>query len=90
MQTSGALKQNAIEAADFFSKIYILVDPTNSEAHYLNADVYAKEGKNAEALKSLNEAVKNGFKDVGRLQSDSGFIGIKDSEEFVKVVKSIK
>ena len=90
MQTSGALKQNILPAADYFSKIYVLVDPTNNEAHYLTASIYAKEGKTKEAIKSLNDAVKNGFKDVERLKGDDAFTPLKNDAEFLKVVNSIK
>ena len=89
MQTSGALKQNALAAADFFSKIYVLVDPTNNEAHYLTANVFAKEGNSVETIKSLSEAVNKGFKDVERLKSDSSFSGMKNTKEFGDLINSI-
>ena len=89
MQTAGALKQNNLPAADFFGKIYILVDPTNNEAHYLSASVYAKEGKTKEAIKSLNGAVKNGFTDVARLQSDSAFMEINKTKEYWDLIRKI-
>lgn len=89
MQTNGALQQNNLPAADFFSKIYVLVDPTNSEAHYLTASICAKEGKTKEAVKSLNNVVNNGFKDIERLKGDNNFTSLKDDAEFLKVVNKI-
>ena len=89
MQSSGALKQNAIPQADYFSKIYELVDPTNNEAYYLSAAVAAKEGKLKDAITALNESVKNGFKDLPRLQSDSAFISLKGMKEFDEVQNKI-
>ncbi len=90
MQTTGALKQNMLPAADFFDKIYILVDPTNKEAHYLMAEILAKKGKTIEAIKSLNDAVKNGFKDIERLKNDSIFFQLKSDAEFLKVTTKIE
>ena len=89
MQTSGALKQNMLPAADFFGKIYILVDPTNNEAHYLMASISAEKGDKTGAIKSLKLAVKNGFKDTNRLQSDSAFNSIKNLKEFGDVITII-
>ncbi|MES2286386.1 MAG: hypothetical protein V4547_11915 [Bacteroidota bacterium] len=90
MQTAGALKQNNLPAADFFGKIYMLVDPTNNEAHYLMAEVFVKNRKNKEAIRSLNLAVENGFTDIARLQNDAAFSEIKNTKEFIEVVKGIK
>ena len=67
----------------------MLVDPTNSEAHYLTASVCAKEGKTKEVIKSLNNAVNNGFKDIERLKGDNNFTSLKDDAEFLKVVNKI-
>ncbi len=89
MQASGALKQNAITAADYLCKVYVLVDPTNSEAHYLNASVAARQGKSKEAIASLNDAIKNGYDDLPRLQTDSSFVSIKTMKEFEEIVGKI-
>lgn len=90
MQTAGALKQNNLPVAEFFGKIYLLVDPTNNEAHYLMSEVFAKNGNNVEAIRSLNLAIENGFTDIIRLQSDEVFRGIKHTKEFEEAVKGIK
>lgn len=90
MQTSGALKQNNLPAADFFGKIYLVVDPTNNEAHYLMGAVFAKTGNNEEAIRSLNLAIENGFTDTARLKNDEVFSGIKNTKEFEDAVKRIK
>lgn len=90
MQTSGALKQDNIPAAEYFGKLYILVDPTNNEAYYLMAEVNAKQGKNADALKNLEKAVENGFEDKKRLENDSAFVGLKSDIHFGKLLERIK
>jgi poly(3-hydroxybutyrate) depolymerase len=90
MQTAGALKQNNLPAAEFFGKIYLLVDPTNNEAHYLMGAVFAKTGNSAGAIRSLNLAIENGFTDITRLQSDEAFSRIKNTKEFEDAVKEIR
>jgi len=90
MQTTGAFSQNNIPAANHFCQLYILVDPTNSEAHYLMASVNAKQGKVKVAIASLNTAFKNGFTDVQRLQSDGVFNEIKNAGEFEKIIEKLK
>jgi hypothetical protein len=90
MQTSGALKQNNIRAAEHFGKLYILVDPTNNEAYYMAAEINAKQAKNTEALKALEQAIKNGFEDKKRLENDSAFVALKENQEFKKIVEIMK
>jgi dienelactone hydrolase len=90
MQTSGALKQNNIPAAEYFGNLYELVDPTNNEAYYLIAEIGAKQGRNVEAIKALEEAVKNDFKDKKRLEGDDAFVELKDDERFIKILEKMK
>ena len=89
MQASGALKQNNFPQAKIFCSLYVLVDPTNSEAHYLTASLSAIQQNQKEAIKSLDEAVKNGFVDITRLQSDSAFSKMNTSDEFKEICKKI-
>lgn len=90
MQTSGALKQNNLPAAEYFDKMYILVDPENSEAHYFDAEIKAKQGNADAAINALQQSVKNGFNEKKRMENDSAFEGIKNDAAFVKVLGSIK
>jgi dienelactone hydrolase len=90
MQTNGALKENNLQAAEYFDKMYVLVDPTNSEAYYFNAEIKAKQGNKDAALKALEDAVKNGFEDKGRMERDSAFTGMKDKKEFNNILAKIK
>ncbi len=89
MQTSGALKQNAFPAAELYSKIYLLVDPTNSEAHYLAASVEAIKGNQNGSLSFLKKAIENGFEDSLRLKNDTIFNGIRNTKEFDEMIKGI-
>lgn len=90
MQTSGGLKQNNIPAAEHFGNLYILVDPTNTEAYYLMAEINAIQGENPEALKALEHAVENGFDDKKRIENDNVFSILKNDAGFKKVAEKIK
>lgn len=90
MQTTQFMNQKNTAAADHFSKLYLLVDPTNSEAHYLAAELNAIQGNRADAIKFLNSAVKNGYTDKARLENDQAFAQLNKEAEFQKVVGDIK
>lgn len=89
LQTTNALKQNNLPATKLFCEIYLIVDPTNNEAHYLKATISSIEGKDKETFAALNESVKNGFKDITRIENDNTFIKIKETEEFKSILKKI-
>jgi dienelactone hydrolase len=89
MQTNAALKQNNIKAAEHFGKLYILVDPENKEAHYLMA-VISASGKNPQAaIKSMEAAIKNGFNEKQRIETEAAFSSIRNTKEFKKAVEKI-
>jgi hypothetical protein len=90
MQTSAALKQNNIPAAEYFGQLYILVDPTNKEAYYLLAEVNAIQKKNKEALNLLEQAIKNGFDEKKRIENDSVFTELKTDATFAKMLEGMK
>lgn len=90
MQTSGALKQGNISAADYWDKMYKLVDPGNSEADYFMAEIRAMQNDGAAAIAALNASAKNGFTDVHRLQSDSAFVSIRNDEKYKEVLKKME
>ena len=89
MQTTSFMKQKNTAAADYFSKLYLVVDPGNFEAHYLAAEVNAIQGNHKEAIQFLNSAVKNGYKDKKRLESDPAFVQINTRTEFQKVIQGL-
>ncbi|MBA3970681.1 MAG: hypothetical protein H0X46_00780 [Bacteroidetes bacterium] len=87
MQTTSMMQKNNFGAAKMFNDIYILVDPKNSEGYYLQAQIFAVQGKRKEVITALNSAIDNGFKDVTRLRSDNTFGSQLTDEEFKAVVK---
>ena len=62
---------------------------SNSEAHYLNAVLKAKQNKSAEAIASLNKAIENGFIDKARLQNDAAFGTLKTEKGFEEVLTKL-
>jgi hypothetical protein len=89
MQTNSAMQQSNLPAAKTFSAIYLLVDPANNEAHYLAAELAVVENNDKLVISELNEAVKYGFKDLNRIQSDQFFSKISTSENFKAVIKKV-
>ncbi len=89
MQTTGSLQKQNLPAAKMFCHIYMIIDPTNSEGHYLDATILAIEGKDKECIAALDESVKNGFKDISRLQMDNTFVKIKTTPEFDLLLKKV-
>ena len=90
MQASGALKQNAISAAEQFCKIYVLVDPTNTEAYYLTASVNALNGNSKETFNNLKNAVTNGYTDIDRFENDTVFYRFKNTTAYQELDTILK
>lgn len=67
------LGSHADEVARHFVDLYELADPTNSEANYMSAILYARAGDAGNAAKEVKNAVKNGFKDEQRLKQQPEF-----------------
>jgi dienelactone hydrolase len=90
MQTTQFIKQSNMQAAVYFDKLYLLVDPTNSEAHYLAAELNALQGNTQDAIHYLKSAVKNGYADKPRLQNDPAFVNIKTSANFQSILEEVR
>ena len=90
MNASSALESNQPDVMEKSLKIYELVDPENSEHQYLFADYYAKNKENAKALASMKNAVKLGFNDVARMETDALLVGLKNDQEYKLLVEKLK
>ena len=89
MQAAQFIEQRNIPAAVHFSKLYLLVDPTNAEASYLAAELNASQGNEAESIRYLKNAIDNGFIDKARLETDNAFVSLKGNPEFEKIKEKI-
>ena len=90
MNVSGALKAGDREKAGYFIRVYAVVDPTNAEAPYLDAGLFAALGKDAEAIRSLNKAVDFGFTDMKRIENDPAFANLKGKPEYEAIISRIR
>lgn len=89
MQTTGMTQQNNIAGTKYYSKLYVLVDPTNKEAHYLTALMAASDGHKGAAITALQRAIELGFKDKERIQNDTSFNSIRNDINFQEVISGI-
>ncbi|MBL0328510.1 MAG: hypothetical protein IPP64_03600 [Bacteroidetes bacterium] len=89
MQTTNAMQKQNFPASKMFATIYLIIDPANSEAHYLNANILAIEGKEKETIEALDGAIKNGFTDVARVENDALFGKMKENEDFKAILKKM-
>lgn len=90
MNASSSLQSNQLDVTEQYLKIYEMVDPENSEHQYLFSDLYARKKDNAKAFSSLEKAVKLGFNDISRMESDASLSPLKFSSEYQKVIEEIK
>ncbi|MFH0894843.1 MAG: hypothetical protein V2A54_10455 [Bacteroidota bacterium] len=70
--------------------IYLTAEPDNTEAHYMNAILMARQDKKKEAFVALNTAVDKGFADKPRLMNDQEFSKINTDQDFQKILNRIK
>ncbi|HEX2900926.1 MAG TPA: hypothetical protein VHS96_14490 [Bacteroidia bacterium] len=89
-QVDGALKSGNLQSAEHFLQIYALVDPENPEHAYLTGVVRMRQGRPNEALQSLKNARKLGFKDADRLATDPDFKKLSYDPGFVKLLQETK
>jgi predicted esterase len=63
------------------------LDPANPTHVYNMACGYALTGKKSEALKSLEEAIRLGFRDLNLMKSDSDLESIRGEQRFAQLIK---
>lgn len=86
---------NALKAGDLNNSlkdihIFRLADPKNSDGAYLEAVYNLSKGDKDAAFKSLNEAVKLGYNDVGQLKTDPALNAIRADALFAKILANAK
>lgn len=79
-----------LHAAEKMTKVYSIVDPTNSEWAYMRAMLYVQLGMNEYVLPNLQKAVELGFNDKARLQNDPGFAALHSDPAFNALFGAMK
>jgi hypothetical protein len=69
--------------------LYKLADPTNSEAWYFSAVLYAREGKGHEAEGDLLKADSYGFRDKARFMQQTEFQRLNPKLDEEKIEKGM-
>lgn len=85
-----AFHTNNLHAAEKMTKVYSIVDPTNSEWAYMRAMLYMKLNLTAYVLPNLQKAVELGFNDTARLQNDPTFTPLHSDPAFNELFQKMK
>ncbi|MEI6576306.1 MAG: hypothetical protein WCO63_09035 [Bacteroidota bacterium] len=85
-----AMRSGAWDAADRYNQLYAVIDPENAEHAYLGAVLFLKQGKESEAIKSLQDAVNLGFNDLDRMEKDSSFASLREKAAYVELLGKMK
>jgi hypothetical protein len=72
------------------SLAYVVKDPFYHHASYVIAAIYATEGKNADAIKWLKEAVATGFSAYPYFEHAAFFDRMRNEPEFVQFMAELK
>ncbi|MCP4134064.1 MAG: hypothetical protein GY754_24040 [bacterium] len=70
--------------------LLVLLQENNPLPYYNLACASAVQGKKKQALQWLKKAVKKGYRDRYRVKTDPDLKGLQKTNEFKKIVKSIK
>lgn len=89
MSLNRALNALHKEQSAYFSSIYRLVDPQNSEAWYLSSVSAIMDGNLENSLRHLDEAIRLGFKDAQRCRMEPAFASIQNDNRFQSKVNQI-
>jgi pimeloyl-ACP methyl ester carboxylesterase len=89
MSLNRAVAASHTEQCAYFSSIYRLVDPQNTEAWYLSAVSAVMDGDFENALRCLDEAIRLGFKDADRCKMEPAFAAIQNDSRFQLKVNQI-
>jgi hypothetical protein len=90
LYADGSLKNQQTAAAGKYLMIYEKVDPTNPEVYFLKAQRFAMVGDTKAILPSLQKAVNNGFKDVKRMENNTYFSKLRQTNGFQKILLRVK
>ena len=70
-------------------KAYIAMVPGDANAEYTMARLYAMQGKQAEAYKWMDKAIKNGFNYSFVLTTDPVMAGLRKTDKWRTILKTM-
>lgn len=89
MNLDKTLKAGARDSYVYLSALYRYIDPENSEAWILAAQVAAKDNKKDECLNYFSIAIKTGFKEGNRILNTPDFNSMSADPRFQQLLNSI-
>ena len=90
MNCSSALQAKQWDMLETYLKIYEMAEPSNPEHQYMYAELFAAKKNSEKEVFYLQNAVKLGFDDVNRMQSDGAFANIQNGDAFKKIIEEMK
>ncbi|MGL5891767.1 MAG: TPR end-of-group domain-containing protein, partial [Bacteroidia bacterium] len=87
--TKQAMKSNNPNGTDKLITTYSIVDPENEEWAYLRACLDARLGMPDLAFEALNKAVKLGFNDKARAESEADLAALRADQRWVSFIASL-
>ena len=88
--SNNAIQQNNFPTAEKMLAIYKLADPENSDQPFLKACMYAKQGKEDEALQSLQHAVDLGLNDPAKILNEPALASLRQDERLQTLLSKMK
>jgi hypothetical protein len=65
------------------------LDPNDFDSWYYLACIYSLQNKKEKALEYLEKAIQCGLNDIKRIQEEPDLENIRETKEFIKLLKSL-
>lgn len=88
--SSNSIQQGKFEVAEKMLVIYKLADPKNSDQPFLEACMFAKQGKDDEAVQSLQHAIDLGLNDSSKILNEPALALLQQNEKFKTLLSKMK
>jgi len=88
--TNQAIRANNLSEAQHFVSIYELVDPTNADATYFQAVIYAQQKQEDKAIESLSKSIDQGFNDIQKINQEPSFSVLQSNPKLKSLLRKIE
>ncbi|MFI5135185.1 MAG: TPR end-of-group domain-containing protein, partial [Chitinophagales bacterium] len=88
--SNNAIQQNNFPVAEKMLTIYKLADPKNSDQAFLEACMYAKQGKNDDAIQSLQRAATLGLDDAAKITEEPSLQSLMSDARLQELLAKMK